>query len=105
MKEELIGTQEASLGSWRGPFHLLKEMRSWEELCPEVGPTIGIEGQCSLTCCRRRSARAAIRLRASSLRFCALGILLRAGACRQKSTVAPSKTAPSRATRSNTTSG
>lgn len=49
MKEELIGTQEASLGSWRGPFHLLKEMRSWEELCPEVGPTIGIEGQSMFT--------------------------------------------------------
>lgn len=59
----------------------------------------GLQDRCPLTSCRRRCARASICCSATTLRFCALGILFRAGACRQQS-----RAAPSRASRSSTSS-
>lgn len=67
-------------------------------------PPVGMEGwgtrdRCPLTCSRRRRARASIRCSASTRRFCALGILLRAGArCQER------RAATSRASRSSTSS-
>ena len=59
----------------------------------------GLRDRCPLTCCRRHCARASICCSATTLRFCALGILFRAGACPQQS-----RAAPSRASRSSTSS-